>query len=453
MCPKIRSLLTAIEELDATLTVVTETWLADGQGLEDDKQDLFLGAGISMMCKNRNRNDRGLVHGGVAVLYNEQICNFSRIDFKNEEDFEILAAAGKMPGLQRKIIVVACYIPPGYNVPRANRCLETISGIVIEAKRSYKDPYIIVTGDFNQWDLETALEEFRDLVECSAGPTRGNRVIDRTFTNLENITEKAVLQPLQTDEDNGPIRHSDHGLFYLTSRLDRRAKYKWLKYSYRYNNEESRKKFGAWITFKDWRNVLEADGSDNKAEIFQKELLWAVEEFFPLITMKRRDTDPPWINAAVKKLIRGRKRIYKNNDNKKNEEWKILKKRTDDLIERRKKKYLESQKLKLLADDADRNFFRNAKNYMSKQRPKPFDVRDLFPGCSEKETAEKLADHFNSISCEFDPLDQSNDIPATYSRELPTLEVHEVALRLKKIKKTQISCPWGHFPGAGYSIR
>ena len=71
---------------------------------------------------------------------------------------------------------------------------------------------------------------------------------------------------------------------------------------------------------------------------------------------------------------------------------------------------------------------------MSKQWPKPFEVTDLFPGRSEIEVAELLADHFNKISQEFVPLDMEKDIPNTYEKELPTLQPHEVAIRLKKFK-------------------
>ena len=123
----------------------------------------------------------------------------------------------------------------------------------------------------------------------------------------------------------------------------------------------------------------------------------AIESFFPIVSVKRSDIDPPWINKAAKTLIKGRKRVYKNARNVRTPEWKELKKRTDKLIARRKK-YQDSQKLKILADDADRNFFQNAKNYMSKQRPKPFDVLDLFPDKSESEAAELLSEHFNTIS-------------------------------------------------------
>ena len=443
LCPKINSLIEAMEELDTAMAVVTETWLADGQGLEDDRQDLFLGAGLSMLCKNRKPNDLGQSHGGVAIIYNEQRCNFKTFSFDNREDYEVLAAVGMAPGLKRKIVSIACYIPPNYSTGRASGCLERIAGLVIDVKRKFKDPYIIVSGDFNQWDVAAALEEFNDIRETSAGPTRGTRTIDRTFSNFELISETDVLPPLQT-EGTTNVRFSDHGLFYMTAKIDRGKKYRWLKYSYRYDNPESRKKFGEWIVLKDWEEVIQATGSDKKAEIYQKEIQWALEAFFPLITVRRRDTDPPWINPAIKKLIRARKRVYKDTEKRKGE-WKELKRKTEELIEKRKKKFQDSQKLKLLADDAERNFYRNTKNYLSKQRPKPFDVLDIFPGKSETEASELLAHHFNTISCEFDPLVRT-DIPSTFSSPLPILATHEVAKRLKRFKKPKSMVKGDIFP-------
>ena len=73
LCPKINSLIDNIEELDASFAVVTETWLADGRTLEEDKQDLLLGAGLSLICKNRWPNHRGVAYGGVGLLSKEDL--------------------------------------------------------------------------------------------------------------------------------------------------------------------------------------------------------------------------------------------------------------------------------------------------------------------------------------------------------------------------------------------
>ena len=255
--------------------------------LEEDRQDLLLGAGLSLLYKNKKRDSRGVAYGGVAIFFKKDICNFKPVNIGGGDDLEILIAAGSMRGHSRKIFVIACYMPPNYNGQKANSCLDYIEGAIIEVKRRFKDPYIIVSGDFNQWDVLRAVKEFLDISETSAGPTRGNRTIDRTFSNLENIKRKGVLDPLQSDDEIN-TRQSDHRIFYVTAAM----KFKWLNYSYRYKSKEACEEFEQWILNKDWSGVLSAVGSDPKADLYQAELNAALESIFPLCTIKRRNVDP-----------------------------------------------------------------------------------------------------------------------------------------------------------------
>ena len=290
----------------------------------------------------------------------------------------------------------------------------------------------MVAGDFNQWDLGMAMEEFTDMRESKAGQTRGNRTIDRCFSNLESIDEVGTLQPLET-EDNVATKQSDHRVCYITAKLKRKPKYKWLKYSYRYNNNASAVKFGEWLACKDWSYMDGLQGSDKKAEAYQADIGWAIENFFPLRVVKRRDIDPPWINGQVKKLVRTRKRVFKDTEGR-TTGWRVWKDRTEALIEKRKRVYHESQKKALLAPDADDNFYKNTKNYMSHERPRPFDVMDMYPGQEEQQVAEKLPAHFNEISNEFVPLSRG-DCPITFDHDMPILEPYQVAGRLRAFKK------------------
>ena len=102
------------------------------------------------------------------------------MSLENPEDHEVLAAAGKFVGYSRSVVVLACYIPPNVTPERAVSCLDYIRGSVIEMKRKFDDPYIIISGDFNQWSIDSTLEDFPDLGEVNVGPTRGSRSIDRT---------------------------------------------------------------------------------------------------------------------------------------------------------------------------------------------------------------------------------------------------------------------------------
>ena len=120
-----------MEEMDSTVAVVTETWLSDGPGLDEDLEMLEAGAGISMVTLNRERNNQGFSHGGVAIVYQTSQCTFKRIPLHNPNNFEVLAAAGKFSGFSRQILVIGAYIPPTYNAQRASGCLDFITDSVI----------------------------------------------------------------------------------------------------------------------------------------------------------------------------------------------------------------------------------------------------------------------------------------------------------------------------------
>ena len=106
----------------------------------------------------------------------------------------------------------------------------------------------MVTGNFNQWYLSRVLEEFRDIKTSTSGPTR---TIDWTFTNYEKVQEAGVVGPLQADGDDGHVRSSNHNIIDVTAEIPRKERYKWLSYSYQFNNKESAEKFVKWIVSND----------------------------------------------------------------------------------------------------------------------------------------------------------------------------------------------------------
>ena len=92
-----------------------------------------------------------------------------------------------------------------------------------------------------------------------------------------------------------------------------------------------------------------------------------------------------------------------------------------------------------------KDVFLNIKSHRNKEKTQIFDIRTLTPGITDKECAEKLADHFNAISSEFSPL-EPHQIPTTFSEEVPTLERFQVAGRLKAFRKPKSMVRGDLFP-------
>ena len=112
--------------MSATVGVITETWLADGESLQRDIDDLLNGAGIGLICRNRAPNAQGVAHGGVAVAYRAGLCAMKEIKLDNPDNYEVMVTAANLPGYSRKLLTVACYIPPGYSVARGRGPLTTL---------------------------------------------------------------------------------------------------------------------------------------------------------------------------------------------------------------------------------------------------------------------------------------------------------------------------------------
>ena len=101
----------------------------------------------------------------------------------------------------------------------------------------------------------------------------------------------------------------------------------------------------------DWSCVTGLEGSNRKTEAYQAEVTDAIEHFFPLKTTKRRSGDLPWINHAIILRVRQKKAIYRREGRPAS--WKRLKKVTDEMIQKRREKYILIQKDNLLAPNSD----------------------------------------------------------------------------------------------------
>ena len=120
--------------MEASLAVVTETWLTDGEDLDQDIDGLCLGAGLGMLCLNRSPNDRGFSHSGVAVVFKSSDITMRKIKLHNPHAYKVLVTTGILSGCTRRIVLVACYLPPNSPVARGRGAMEYVAGAVTEVK-------------------------------------------------------------------------------------------------------------------------------------------------------------------------------------------------------------------------------------------------------------------------------------------------------------------------------
>ena len=433
------------KEFEADFAVLTETWLKDSV-VEPLVEELSRGSGLGILTRNREAVANGVAYGGVAVVWREAMGRTAEIKYKNKEGYEIMVTASSIKGQTRKLVIIACYLPPGYSKVRGAGALAYVEDLIVDLKSRYKDPFVVVAGDFNQWKIEGALDNFVDIKEVDVGVTRGRRSIDRIFTNFSrSIMGCGTLEPLETEEDGGQTVKSDHKIAYFRAGLEKKRSFTWEKYTYRRFDEGSVERFKDWVVMYDWQCVLGASTSDGKAEAYQEAVVNAMETFFPLRTVRRKSTDPPWMDGKTKKALEDKKKLFIEEGGR-TDFWKAEKKKVDLAVKARKREFFDMQKEHLLQEDAGRHFYRNVRSFGCAEKPKLFDVRDLMPeGQSDADIADTLAEYFKKVSCEFEPLGP-DQIACTRDKELPVLHEYEVASRIRRFRKPRSTVPGDIFP-------
>ena len=429
-----------MHELDADIGIITETWLQD-RSVNDSAIDLAGEHGLDLFTLNRqNLAANGLQYGGVAIATRSDRTTMKRLEMDNPDNFEVLCLSGRVKGVGDKVVVVAVYIPPNYPRHRAVACLDYVADVVSEAKRQFASSLVVVAGDWNQWPVDHVLQEHPDLTEIAHGPTRLDRKIDRMLVNFGRaVVESDTLQPL----DDGLGRTSDHLISYFKASIKKQPVNK-VTYSYRHYTEEGARKFQEWMARVDFNDLYAITDVNDQLNFFLGKLEEAMNACFDVKTTTRREKDPPWINDQIRKLGKKRRKVYHREG--RSHQWRALMKKTRALVRRRAAKYWENQKKTMLQNDANRAFFKNIKAYKSKEKPPDFNVRSLFEReLNDKQVAEKLADHFNGISCEFNGL-APDQIPATYSSPIPALDPAKVLSRLRTIRKPKSMVKHDIFP-------
>ena len=183
---------------------------------------------------------------------------------------------------------------------------------------------LVVTGDFNfphvDWNLgcptksDPETEDFCNilddffLVQKNLHATRDLRnsgssgnVLDLVLTNNDILVEDVVVHPHAFDSDHHPLTFKFHAKMRRPNNIQRKV--------YNYKKADFK---GLQETLQSihWNLVTCDNCIDTSLIMFQDLLFSAVNQHIPQITIKRRSR-PPWINNQIMKLIRKKRKLWK----------------------------------------------------------------------------------------------------------------------------------------------
>ena len=183
---------------------------------------------------------------------------------------------------------------------------------------------------------------------------------------------------------------------------------------------------------------MEEEDIDKKVENFHAILRKKLDEFLPEKTVQISYLDKKWMNPQLKNLNRKVKREF--HLNRKSPKWKKLKNKFKKLKSKTVKSFY-SEFVNDLKTGNPAKWYSMAKRLGAEQQHSDGKLTvECLKGLDDKQSAEKIAQHFSTISQQYSPLSLDNlpaYLPAPSTLQVSKTEVAERLLKLKNRKSTQ----------------
>ena len=390
LIPKLDSMVDAFGSLELNFASVTETWFKGGKALKDRLVDLEGQSGIRILHRSRDGRTKK-TGGGVAIAFNISTCNLKTRELKHiGREFEVMCATGRVGKVDRRVVVFVAYVPPGMRSGDLERLRELLALEVAAAKESYKDPIIVVNGDFNHRDVGHALGEVGDFDLLATDYTRGRSTIDLVYTNCApNIKNSTTLPPLQA----GGGALSDHKCFYVVAEFVPMKKYKWLVQWRRIRNAEREGAFARDLATRDWAYLGQMGDVEEMVSDLESVVRSLTDKHFPLARVRKRSNESPWITRSIRRLWKKKIRLYKE-AGRSNKWWD-----TDRILQAKINEARTSFVERMLSEgNSGRSFYATTKKLSAAAPTAPWNVKDLFIGQEPSVIARKVLDFYGNVA-------------------------------------------------------
>ncbi len=183
--------------------------------------------------------------------------------------------------------------------------------------------------------------------------------------------------------------------------------------------------FGARLSLTNWKNLLERyNDLNSKTEELQEYLSQLFNDCFPLVTVKMRASDPPWMTPVTKLLMDEKEKHYKRNHFK----YIAAREAVRTHIRKSKKNFIQE---KLYSATSPKDTWNVVKHLNNKRKAK---------SKLTTENAQKIFDEFNSVFLPEDvdeiwPLLRSGELDDSGGVTVEIFEEFEVFRMLTQFKK------------------
>ena len=165
---------------------------------------------------------------------------------------------------------------------------------------------LLIVGDFNRLKTKRLQNSF-DLKQIVTFPTRGDRTLDLVLTNLKEYYQDPIQRPPHGLSDHMSVEVQPKDRSQLPdSRLTIKA---------RDLKPSNRLPMRTYLQEVDVHTLFgNAHGCGEKVSTFQSIIQHGLDSVLPLQSKTIHSRDPPWVNSALKDLIKRRQRALAENN-------------------------------------------------------------------------------------------------------------------------------------------
>ena len=446
LMPKILCLKNDIFERSVDIGFLQETWeQSDNKTHQFEIEKMLEIDGLQYISAPRPKNAKGRSYGGAAMVINTENFSCEKLNIFVPSTLEVVwgLVKPKTPSVKyKRIIACSFYSPP--NKMKNSKMADHIVSTLHMLYSKYPDSAIILGADKNKMDIKPILNcglKLRNIVNQN---THQGKILDVIIMNTSGLYKSPLIAPPIQPDDPSTAKPSDHSVPVCIPHTDRYTRpqrnYRIIKY--RPLPQSSVDRFGEWIVRETWDGVKDHISVTEQAKQFEDLLNEKLQIFCPLKEMKLSSQDKLFITAELKRIDRQKNREYLKRG--RSEKYLNLKKIFETKYKIASEKYLKKN-LDSLRDAKPGQAFSVLKRLGSQPGVCLDGSTFTLPeheneSLTEQQSAERIADHFASISQEFPPL-SINHLPNRVQNKLqspgnpPAISEYDTFCKIRHAKK------------------
>ena len=165
----------------------------------------------------------------------------------------------------------------------------------------------------------------------------------------------------------------------LKANIKHKHAFRWVKYKARKLGQSNVERCVEAIKSYDWSSLNAITCLDERVESLHRELLRIADTHIPWKWHKYRSTDDPWIDDDTRKMMERRRTVFRNRG-RHCKDYEELRAKTDDMVDRGKKRYYEDETNKLAKRGAHQLAHKALRNIVGSEKKDDWKVQDLGPG-------------------------------------------------------------------------